>query len=359
MTPYEVYFYSSGAVEERLAAEGLGLNRVNAMIGYALGGLLSFALMIVAAALFLPRGIEPQFLGTRRARRAGAARPDRAAARAGRHPVRGRRRGDRDVLLRRLQPRAVLRLGVGQAPPAAAARRGSRSTWLVLLVLALADRRDGRRPGDGDRVLGDLLRRRAAAHLPADPAGRERPRLHGQHRNGRLANVLGVIYLVIILVVAVAAIPLMLITNRDRDERRGSSTSASASSTTSSSTPRGGAAATSTTSSSRASRQGAPRVTRSSSGRRVWRGRGRLGRLAALARGGRPCACPWEEVEKIDSAVHLRKTARELGSAAATTVPALGRDGSRGPDAALRSPRRSGPPSRASASAASTTCGPS
>jgi len=31
--------------------------------------------------------------------------------------------------------------------------------------------------------------------------------------NGRLANVLGVIYFVIILAVAVAAIPLMLLTN--------------------------------------------------------------------------------------------------------------------------------------------------
>ena len=28
MTPYEVYFYSSGAVEERLDLQDLGLNRV-------------------------------------------------------------------------------------------------------------------------------------------------------------------------------------------------------------------------------------------------------------------------------------------------------------------------------------------
>ena len=53
MTPYEVYFYSSGGVEERWGPKDLGLNRVNAMIGYGLGGLLSFALMIVGGALFL------------------------------------------------------------------------------------------------------------------------------------------------------------------------------------------------------------------------------------------------------------------------------------------------------------------
>ena len=64
MTPYEVYFYSSGAVEDRWGITDLKLNNVTAIIGYALGGFLSFALMIVAATLFLPRGISPSFLGT-------------------------------------------------------------------------------------------------------------------------------------------------------------------------------------------------------------------------------------------------------------------------------------------------------
>jgi hypothetical protein len=35
----------------------------------------------------------------------------------------------------------------------------------------------------------------------------------GSHTNGRLANVLGVVYFAIILLVAVAAIPLLLLTN--------------------------------------------------------------------------------------------------------------------------------------------------
>lgn len=34
------------------------------MIGYGLGGFLSFALMIVVGALFLGKGIEPAFLGS-------------------------------------------------------------------------------------------------------------------------------------------------------------------------------------------------------------------------------------------------------------------------------------------------------
>ena len=64
MTPYEVYFYSSGVVEDHWGPKDLGLNKVTAMIGYGLGGFLSFALMIAAAVLFLPRGISPEFLGT-------------------------------------------------------------------------------------------------------------------------------------------------------------------------------------------------------------------------------------------------------------------------------------------------------
>src|SRR6188508_1558101 len=64
MTPYEVYFYSSGAVEDGWGRKELGLNKVTSIIGYGLGGFLSFSLMIVAGTLFLPQNIDPQFLGT-------------------------------------------------------------------------------------------------------------------------------------------------------------------------------------------------------------------------------------------------------------------------------------------------------
>jgi Mn2+/Fe2+ NRAMP family transporter len=64
MTPYEVYFYSSGGVEDGWSPKDLGLNRANAIIGYGLGGFLSVSLMIVGAALFLGEGIAPEHLGT-------------------------------------------------------------------------------------------------------------------------------------------------------------------------------------------------------------------------------------------------------------------------------------------------------
>jgi Mn2+/Fe2+ NRAMP family transporter len=64
LTPYEVYFYSSGVVEDGWCLDELGLNRVTAMVGFSLGGFLSLSLMIIAAELFLPAGISPGSLGT-------------------------------------------------------------------------------------------------------------------------------------------------------------------------------------------------------------------------------------------------------------------------------------------------------
>jgi sporulation protein YlmC with PRC-barrel domain len=58
--------------------------------------------------------------------------------------------------------------------------------------------------------------------------------------------------------------------------------------------------------------EGRPRVSAILVGPPVWRGRGRLGRLAAFVARGETVRVPWEEVDKIESAVHLRKTAREL-----------------------------------------------
>jgi Mn2+/Fe2+ NRAMP family transporter len=62
MTPYEVFFFSSGAVEEGWTRADLVLNRLNVYIGFPLGGLLSLALMVGATLFLEPRGIEPGHL---------------------------------------------------------------------------------------------------------------------------------------------------------------------------------------------------------------------------------------------------------------------------------------------------------
>jgi manganese transport protein len=62
MTPYEVFFFSSGAVEEHWTRKDLIVNRANVYIGFPLGGLLSLAIMGGSAALFLPRGVSVDHL---------------------------------------------------------------------------------------------------------------------------------------------------------------------------------------------------------------------------------------------------------------------------------------------------------
>jgi Mn2+/Fe2+ NRAMP family transporter len=62
MTPYEVFFFSSGAVEEGWTRADLVTNRLNVYIGFPLGGLLSLALMAGATLVLEPRGIEPGHL---------------------------------------------------------------------------------------------------------------------------------------------------------------------------------------------------------------------------------------------------------------------------------------------------------
>jgi manganese transport protein len=62
MSPYEWYFYSSGAREEGWTRHDLTVNRVTAIGGFALGSLLSVALLVAAATLFLPAGLDPNHL---------------------------------------------------------------------------------------------------------------------------------------------------------------------------------------------------------------------------------------------------------------------------------------------------------
>jgi manganese transport protein len=64
LMPYEIYFYSSGAVEEGWDPEDLTVNRANAFVGFALGGLISIAILIASAQVFKPAGISPTSIGS-------------------------------------------------------------------------------------------------------------------------------------------------------------------------------------------------------------------------------------------------------------------------------------------------------
>ena len=212
MTPYEVYFYSSGGVEDRWTAKDIGLNRANAIVGYGLGGFLSLALMIVGAGVFLRHGINPEHLGT--------------IAMGAEEPL-----GKIGLLLALV---GIL-FAVGGASidtvfsgaynlaqffgwewgryrhPSGAPR--FTLTWIVLLVAALAIVITGVDPV----MLTEYAVIFSAVALPLTYipillVANDREYM-GANRNGRLANILGVVYLVVIMVIAVMAVPLMLITN--------------------------------------------------------------------------------------------------------------------------------------------------
>lgn len=64
LMPYEVYFYSSGAIEEKWKPSDLIVNKINSIVGFALGGLLVAGIIIASAHLFQAAQINPQFINT-------------------------------------------------------------------------------------------------------------------------------------------------------------------------------------------------------------------------------------------------------------------------------------------------------
>ena len=200
-------------MEERWTSKDLGLNRANAIIGYTLGGLLSFALMIVAGALFLPNGIQPELLGT--------------TALGAEIPL-----GTIGLLLALVG----MLFAVGGAAidtcfsgayniaqffgwewgkfrrPAGAPR--FTLSWILLLLLAMALTLTGIDPVmlTEYAVIFSVVAL-PLTYLPILLVANDRAYM-GRHVNGRLANTFGIIYLLVIFVIAVTAIPLMILTNQ-------------------------------------------------------------------------------------------------------------------------------------------------
>jgi Mn2+/Fe2+ NRAMP family transporter len=60
ISPYLMFFYSSGAVEDKWDKSYLGANRAIATLGMSFGSVISMAVLLVAALSFAPRGIQGQ-----------------------------------------------------------------------------------------------------------------------------------------------------------------------------------------------------------------------------------------------------------------------------------------------------------
>ncbi|HWI44285.1 MAG TPA: divalent metal cation transporter [Nocardioides sp.] len=211
MTPYEVFFFSSGGVEERWTAKDIGVMRANVFIGFPLGGLLSVAIAGCAAVVFLPQGIAVETLG-----QVGL-------------PV--------GIGLGKIGL-AVVVLGFFAATFGAACETGLSVGYslaqyfgfqwgkyvrpreaagfhtivLVVTVIAvgvLMTRVDPIMVTEVSVVFSAIAL--PLTYFPILVVAND-PDYLGEHTNGALGNLLGVVYLVVIAVASVAAIPLMIIT---------------------------------------------------------------------------------------------------------------------------------------------------
>lgn len=211
MTPYEVFFFSSGAVEEKWTESDLALNRANVFVGFPLGGLLSIALMAGASLVLAPRDISVDALSQ-------VALPTA-------------------FVLGKLGL-AVLLVGIFAATFGAALEtamsagytvaqyfgwqwgkfvkpRDAARFHLVVLVSLVIGMLIGLSGVDPVKVTEYSIVLSAAAlpltYFPILVIANDRDYM-GDQRNGKLANTFGFIYLVILSVVALATIPLMIIT---------------------------------------------------------------------------------------------------------------------------------------------------
>jgi Mn2+/Fe2+ NRAMP family transporter len=211
MTPYEVFFFSSGAVEEGWTIKDLGTSRLNVMVGFPLGGLLSLAIAACAAITLLPNQIDVTSLSQ-------VALPVVAA-------------GGKLAL-------AFLIVGVVAATfgaalettlsagytlaqfmgwtwgkfrrPAAAAR--FHVVMMVTLVIAVAVLGTGVDPilvTEYSVVFSAIAL--PLTYLPILIVANDSDYM-GEHVNGGVANAFASVYLVIILAASLAAIPLMIVT---------------------------------------------------------------------------------------------------------------------------------------------------
>jgi manganese transport protein len=212
LMPYEVYFYSSGGVEERWSVKDLGLNRINAGLGFGLGGLLSISLMIVAGVVWHPIGVQPDMIGT--------------VALGANVPL-----GELGLV--------VALIGIAFAVSGAAIdtafasaynlaqffgwewgkyrpkRVASRFTlaWIVAFAIGYVVVSTGVDPiqlTEYSVVFSVVVL--PLTYLPVLLVARDRSFM-GEHANGPVSSFMGWLYLVVILVVAIAAIPLLIVTN--------------------------------------------------------------------------------------------------------------------------------------------------
>ena len=211
MTPYEVFFFSSGGVEDRWTVRDLATSRLNVLIGFPLGGMLSISIAACAAIVLLPAGIQVDSMS----------QLVLAPAQAG------------GTLLV-----AVVIVGIVAATFGAALETALSTGYTLSQYLGWSwgkFRRPTRAPRFHLAMILALVVAVGVLMTNVDPIAvteysvvfsavalpltylpilvvANDPEYMGEHVNGRVMNVLGTVYLVILVVAALAAIPLMIAT---------------------------------------------------------------------------------------------------------------------------------------------------
>jgi Mn2+/Fe2+ NRAMP family transporter len=211
MTPYEVFFFSSGGVEEGWTPKDLTRMRMNVFVGFPLGAILSISIAVAAALVLLPASISVDQLGQ-------VGLP--VAAAFGKIGI------------------AVMLVGFVAATFGAACETGLSIGYSAAQYFGLPWGKK-LRPRDAAvfhlLILGSTLAAVAVLLTSVDPVkvteysvvfsalalpltyfpilvvANDR-RYMGAHANGRLANALGLLVMGVVLAAALAAIPLMVIT---------------------------------------------------------------------------------------------------------------------------------------------------
>jgi Mn2+/Fe2+ NRAMP family transporter len=211
LTPYEVFFFSSGGVEERWTTKDIGTMRANVFIGFPLGGMLSLAIAGSTAVVFGPMDASVDTLGQVGLPVAVAlgkiglavALVGFVAATLGAACETGLSVGYSIAQYHGWQWGKYVRTDVA-----------ARFHLVLALVTILAT---GVLLTTVDPILVtefSVVFSAVALPLTYFPilVVANDPDYMGEHVNGRLANTLGSVYLVIIGVAALAAIPLMIVT---------------------------------------------------------------------------------------------------------------------------------------------------
>lgn len=211
MTPYEVFFFSSGAVEEGWKIKDLIQSRINVLVGFPLGGLLSVAIAGCAAVVLLPAGISVTSLSQVILPVAeGAGKLGLAVVLLG---IMAATFGA--ALETTLSSGYTLAQYFGwswgkfRAPVQAARFHLSMIICLLVGVAVLATGVDPVLVTEYSVVFSAVAL--PLTYLPILIVAND-PQYMGKHVNGRGVNVVAMIYLVVILAASLAAIPLMIVT---------------------------------------------------------------------------------------------------------------------------------------------------